>query len=192
MSILRSLLAFSTPALLFSVTPVYAQSPGGPGNPGKTIDTLSSPAASPIAFAASPFNSLPLTPSSAPAAADPLFELPSLPLIFAQSGDEYDEWRGRMDAARSKRLRGMLLTAGGFLGGSLIAATVITASPGDTGVDAGLLINLVGAGVGSWGVFQWIVGHSEIGELELEGSREGYVSITPVPGGVAGTLALSF
>ena len=217
MPILRTLLVFSTPALLFSVTPVYAQSLGGPGHPGKTIDTLSSPAAFPIAFAAAPFN-VPRTPSdagrptsrpfrpaliapatiagsrafSAPAAADPLFELPSLPLTSAQSVDGYDEWRARMDAARSKRRRGMILTAGGFLGAPLVAGTVITASPTDTGVGVGGLISLAGVGVGVWGVFQWINGHSEIGELQLNGEREGYVSITPVPGGAAGTLAFSF
>ena len=217
MPTLRTLLAVSTPALLFSVTPVYAQSLGGLGNPGKTIDTLSSPAAFPIAFAAAPFN-IPRTPSdaarrisrpfrpalitpatiagsrafNAPAAAEPLLELPSLPLTSAQPGDGYNEWRAQMDAARAKRRRGMILTAGGFLGAPLVGATVITASPTETGLGAYGLITLAGLGVGVWGVFQWINGHSEIGELRLDGEREGYVSITPVPGGAAGTLAFSF
>ena len=228
MDTLRTLLVFSTPAFLFSVTPVYAQSLGGPGNPGKTIDTLSSPAsspASPIALAAAGF-SVPRTPSDAvrpifrsfrpplapsataagfrafnvPAAAEPLVELPSLPLTSAQSGDGYDEWRARMDAARAKRRRGMILTAGGLLGAPLIASTVFAASSASvdtyTGVEraagAAWAVYLAGIGTGVWGVFEWINGHSEVGELELDGRREGYVSITPVPGGVAGSLAFSF
>ena len=172
------------------------------------------PAASPIAFAPAPFN-LPQAPGdaarpifhpapiasatisasrglNAPVVAEPIFEPRSLPLTSAQSADGYDEWRARMDAARSKRRRGIILTAGGILGGPLVAGTVFAASSNETGARAAQMVTLAGLGAGVWGVFQWIGGHSEIGELELEGRREGYVSITPVPGGAAGTLALSF
>ena len=174
MPTLRTRLVLWTLALLFSAASVYAQSLDSPGNSGKTTNALSGPAASPIAFAPAPFNlpqtlsdaarpifrptpiaSAPIAASrslSAPVVAEPLFELPSLLLTAAQSADGYDEWRARMDAARSKRRTGMLLTAGGILGGPLVAGTVFAASPGEETATAAYFVSLAGLGVGVWGI----------------------------------------
>ena len=100
----------------------------------------------------------------------------------------YDQWRAAMDAARAKRRRGMILTFGGFLGGPLVGGVVAAAADGA----AGNLISLAGLGAGLWGIFEWINGHSDMGDLELDGARAGYVSVSPIRGGVVGTVALSF
>ena len=89
----------------------------------------------------------------------------------------------------------MILTAGGFLGAPLVGGLVAggsAAAGSETGVGVGGLIYITGIGVGVWGVFQWINGHSEMGDLELDGERAGYVSVSPIRGGAVGTIALSF
>ena len=122
------------------------------------------------------------------------FEPLSLPTALVQRPDAgYDQWRARMDAATAKRRRGMILTAGGLLGGPLVAGLAFSASgESEGGARAGYYVSLAGLGVATWGVFQWINGHSEVGRLRDEGARAGYVSVSPVRGGAVGTLALSF
>ena len=100
---------------------------------------------------------------------------------------DYDQWRAAMDAARAKRRRGMLLTFGGFLGGPLVGGVVAAADGA-----AGNVVSLAGLGAGLWGIFEWINGHSDMGDLELDGARAGYVSVSPIRGGVVGTVALAF
>ena len=51
---------------------------------------------------------------------------------------------------------------------------------------------MAGAGVGVWGIYQWVTAQGELGRLEREGERAGYVSVTPVRGGAAATLAFAF
>ena len=100
-----------------------------------------------------------------------------------------------MDTARQKRRRGMILTFGGLLGGPLIGGAVAggsAAAGSETGIEVGALLSLASAGVGVWGIFEWINGHSDMGDLELDGTRAGYVSVMPIPGGAVGTIALSF
>ena len=122
--------------------------------------------------------------------------LPSMASMLNQTDDPgYDAWRASMDAARAKRRRGMILTAAGFLGAPLVGGLVAggsAAAGSEAGVGVGGLIYLAGIGVGVYGVFQWINGHSEMGDVELDGERAGYVSVAPVRGGAVATLALSF
>ena len=54
------------------------------------------------------------------------------------------------------------------------------------------MIGMAGAGVGVWGIYQWITAQGEMGRLEREVDGAGYVAVTPVRGGAAATLALSF
>ena len=115
-------------------------------------------------------------------------ELPSMATLIQPADPGYDQWRAAMDAARAKRRRGMNLTFGGFLGGPLVGGVVAAAA--DSAV--GGLISLAGLGAGLWGIFEWINGHSDIGDLELDGTRAGYVSVSPIRGGAVGTVALSF
>ena len=115
-------------------------------------------------------------------------ELPSMATLIQPADPGYDQWRAAMDAARAKRRRGMILTFGGFLGGPLVGGVVAAAA--DSAV--GGLISLAGLGAGLWGIFEWINGYSDIGDLELDGTRAGYVSVSPIRGGAVGTVALSF
>ena len=107
-----------------------------------------------------------------------------------------DEWQRSLDAARSKRKRAMYLTLGGFIGGPLVGGTIGTAAVKagqDTGgIAASTMVGMAGVGVGVWGVYQWITAQGDIGRLEQEGNRAGYVSVMPVRGGAAATLSLSF
>ena len=122
-------------------------------------------------------------------------ELPSMAILIQPADPGYDQWRAAMDAARGKRRRGMILTFGGLLGGPLVAGAIAggsAAAGSETGVGVGALLSLASAGVGVWGIFEWINGHSDMGDLELDGTRAGYVSISPIRGGAVGTVALSF
>ena len=131
----------------------------------------------------------------APAPLNPGLELPSMATLLQPNDAGYDQWRAAMDAARAKRRRGMIMTVGGLLGGPLVGGAVAggsAAAGSETGIGVGALISLGGLGVGVWGIFEWINGHSDMGDLELDGERAGYVSITPIRGGAVGTVALSF
>ena len=123
-------------------------------------------------------------------------ELPSMVTLIQPADPGYDQWRAAMDAARGKRRRGMILTLGGLIGGPVVGGAVgvgaVAAGQEAAGIGASALIGLAGIGVGIWGIFDWINGHSEVGELELDGSRAGYVSVSPIRGGAVGTVALSF
>ena len=123
-----------------------------------------------------------------------------LPGMLARSGQtataNRNDWQNALDAARSKRMRGIYLTLGGFIGGPLVGGSIGTAAvkagQNTGGIAASTMIGIAGVGVGVWGVYQWITAQGDIGRLEREGDRAGYVSVTPVPGGAAATLALSF
>ena len=137
--------------------------------------------------------------TTVPAAAEAVTRL-RLPSMLAMSGQtataDRNEWQNALDAARSKRMRGIYLTLGGFIGGPLVGGAIGTAAvkagQNTGGITASTMIGIAGVGVGVWGVYQWITAHGDIGRLEREGDRAGYVSVTPVPGGAAATLALSF
>ena len=89
----------------------------------------------------------------------------------------------------------MILTLGGLLGGPLVGGAVAggsAAAGSEAGIGVGALLSLAGLGVGVWGIFEWINGHSDMGDLELDGTRAGYVSVSPIRGGAVGTVALSF
>ena len=146
---------------------------------------------------APPFTGLTTALSSAhaPMGPNPSLELPSMTTLIQPADPDYNQWRAAMDAARAKRRRGMILTFGGLLGGPLVGGVVAggsAAAGSETGIGVGALISLAGLGTGVWGIFQWINGHSEMGDLELDGTRAGYVSVSPIPGGAIGTVALSF
>ena len=131
----------------------------------------------------------------APMAPNRGLELPAMATLIQPADPGYDQWRAAMDAARGKRRRGMILTVGGLLGGPLVGGAVAggsAAAGSETGIGVGALISLAGLGVGVWGIFEWINGHSEMGDLELDGTRAGYVSVSPIRGGAVGTVALSF
>ncbi len=122
-------------------------------------------------------------------------ELPPMVTLIQPADPGYDQWRAAMDAARGKRRRGMILTLGGLIGGPVVGGAVAAgsaAADSEAGIGVGALISLAGLGVGIWGIFDWINGHSDVGELELDGSRAGYVSVSPIRGGAVGTVALSF
>ena len=111
----------------------------------------------------------------------------------------YDAWRAEMDAARAGRRLAMIVAAGGFAGGflgySMLNPAFDPANPSsfETGGDtAATLIMIAGWSAGGLGIFQWINRNGQIGELNRDGERAGYVSVTPVRGGAVGTLALSF
>ena len=157
---------------------------------GTTIDV-------PAPRQAAPFTKQAAIPSAVhgPMALNPGLELPSMATLIQPSDPGYEQWRAAMDAARGKRRRGMILTVGGLLGGPLVGGAVAggsAAAGSETGIGVGALLSLAGIGVGVWGIFEWINGHSEVGELELDGSRAGYVSVSPIRGGAVGTVALSF
>ncbi|MCY4509521.1 MAG: hypothetical protein OXG35_21535 [Acidobacteria bacterium] len=121
--------------------------------------------------------------------------LPGMTSLMQPADPDYDEWRASMDAARGKRRRGMIMTFGGLLGAPLVGGLVAggsAAAGSEAGIGVGAAIYLAGIGVGVWGIFEWINGHSDIGDIELDGRRAGYVSITPVAGGAAATLAFAF
>lgn len=131
----------------------------------------------------------------APMAPNRGLELPSMATLLQPSDPGYDQWRARMDAARAKRRRGMIMTFGGLLGAPLVGGVVAggsAAAGSEAGIGVGALISLAGLGVGVWGIFEWINGHSDMGDIELDGERAGYVSVSPIRGGAVGTLALSF
>lgn len=122
-------------------------------------------------------------------------ELPSMATLIQPADPGYEQWQTAMDAARAKRRRGMILTVGGLLGGPLVGGAVAggsAAAGSEAGIGVGALLSLAGLGVGVWGIFEWINGHSDMGDLELEGTRAGYVSVSPIRGGAVGTVALSF
>ena len=132
---------------------------------------------------------------AAPAPTAPRAELrlPSIASMIGQDDAARNDWRNSLDAARSKRMRGIYLTLGGLIGGPLVGGTIGVASgASEGGVAASTLISMAGAGVGVWDIYQWVTAQGEIGRLEREGDRAGYVSVTPVRGGAAATLALSF
>ena len=157
-----------------------------------TIDVAASQQATPFTFT----GQAAIPPGvHAPMAPNPGLELPSMATLLQPADPGYDQWRARMDAARAKRRRGMILTFGGLLGAPLVGGAVAggsAAAGSEAGVGVGAVIYLAGIGVGVWGIFEWINGHSEMGNIELDGERAGYVSVSPIRGGAVGTLALSF
>ena len=137
---------------------------------------------------------LPL-PSIAPATAAVHAELrlPSITSMIEQDDTTRNNWQDSLDQAQSKRKRGIYLTFGGLIGGPLVGGTIGVASgANEGGIAASTMISMAGAGVGVWGIYQWITAQGEMGSLEREGNRAGYVSVMPVRGGAAATLALSF
>ena len=128
-------------------------------------------------------------------AAPTRLEMPTMAGILQPADPGYDAWRARMDAARGKRRRGMIMTFGGLLGAPIVGGAVAggsAAAGSEAGIGVGAMISLAGLGVGIWGIFEWINGHSDMGDIELDGERAGYVSIAPVRGGAVANLALSF
>ena len=111
----------------------------------------------------------------------------------------YDAWRAEIDAARAGRRLAMVVAAGGFAGGflgySMLNPAFDPSNPSsfETGGDtAATLVMIAGWSAGGIGILQWITRNRQIGELNREGERAGYVSVMPVRGGAVGTLALSF
>ena len=131
--------------------------------------------------------------ASAPATARAELRLPSIASMIEQDDPTRNDWQNSLDQARSKRKRGIYLTLGGLIGGPLVGGTIGVASgANEGGIAASTMISMAGAGVGVWGIYQWITAQGEMGSLEREGDRAGYVSVMPVRGGAAATLALSF
>ena len=190
---MKTLMTAAVAATLLAVN----AGPATAGEPNKgvkadatTIDVAASQQATPFTEQAAI-----LAAVHAPMTPNPGLELPSMATLLQPGDPGYDQWRARMDAARAKRRRGMILTVGGLLGGPLVGGAVAggsAAAGSETGIGVGALISLAGLGVGVWGIFEWINGHSEMGDVELDGERAGYVSVSPIRGGAVGTLALSF
>ena len=131
--------------------------------------------------------------AAAPAAPRAELRLPSIASMIEQDDATRNDWRNSLDQARSKRNRGIYLTLGGLIGGPLVGGTIGVASgANEGGIAASTMISMAGAGIGVWGIYQWITAQGEMGSLEREGDRAGYVSVIPVRGGAAATLALSF
>ena len=129
----------------------------------------------------------------APTAARAELRLPSITSMIEQDDTNRNDWQNSLDQARSKRKRAIYLTFGGLIGGPLVGGTIGVASgANEGGIAASTMISMAGAGVGIWGIYQWITAQGEMGNLEREGDRAGYVSVIPVRGGAAATLALSF
>ena len=131
--------------------------------------------------------------AAATTAARAELRLPSITSMIEQNDTTRNNWQDSLDQARSKRKRGIYLTFGGLIGGPLVGGTIGVASgANEGGIAASTMISMAGAGVGVWGIYQWITAQGEMGSLEREGDRAGYVSVIPVRGGAAATLALSF
>ena len=186
--------AATATATLLAATAMAGELSGEPNKGVKADATAIDVAAS---QRATPFTEQAALPSAvhAPMAPNPGLELPSMATLLQPGDPGYDQWRARMDAARAKRRRGMIMTFGGLLGAPLVGGVVAggsAAAGSEAGIGVGALISLAGLGVGVWGIFEWINGHSDMGDIELDGERAGYVSVSPIRGGVVGTLALSF
>ena len=171
--------------------------PAMAGEPNKGVKADATTIDVPASQQATPFTEQAAIPSAvyAPMAPNRGLELPSMATLIQPADPGYDQWRAAMDAARGKRRRGMILTLGGLLGGPLVGGAVAggsAAAGSEAGIGVGALLSLAGLGVGVWGIFEWINGHSDMGDLELDGTRAGYVSVSPIRGGAVGTVALSF
>lgn len=173
-------------------------SPATAGDPNTSVNADGTTIGVRAPRQAAPFTEQTAIPSAvhAPMALNPRLELPSMATLIQPADPGYDQWRAAMDAASGKRRRGMILTVGGLLGGPLVGGAVgtgaVKAGAESAGVGAAALIGLAGLGVGVYGIFQWISGHSEMSDLRRDGERAGYVSVSPIRGGAVGTVALSF
>ena len=190
---MKTLITAAVAATLLAVN----AGPAMAGEPNKGVKADATTIDVPASQQAAPFTEQAAIPSAvhAPMAPNLGLELLSIATLIQPADPGYDQWRAAMDAARGKRRRGMILTLGGLLGAPLVGGTVAgesAAAGSEAGFRVGHLIWLGGVGVGIWGILEWINGHSEVGELELDGSRAGYVSVSPIRGGAVGTVALSF
>lgn len=101
----------------------------------------------------------------------------------------FDEWNGRIQAARSRRTRGSRIVMAGV--GVIVLSNFVGGSS-EGGLKAQLAVSLIGAAVTGYGGYLWHTARQRIEDLDLEGRTKGYLSLAPTRGGAVATYAYSF